>query len=118
VTDHYYASAIVVVMDVGEVLGTLRRQANMSQLELAEKSGVAQPVISLYEHGKRMPAADVFIALVEALGVKVAFEAPPGSPMAEDLVAEVLPDLLLLADALPQKPVGDLVFPRLPRSRR
>ncbi len=105
-------------MDVGEVLGSLRRQANMSQVELAEKSGVAQSVISLYEHGKRMPAADVFIALVEALGAKVAFVPLPGSPMGEDLVAEVLPDLLLLADALPQKPADELVFPRLPRSRR
>jgi transcriptional regulator with XRE-family HTH domain len=101
--------------EVSTHLRRLRLAARLTQAELAKRSGVGQPVLSLYERGRRVPRADLFLRLVEVLGYRAEFL--PGAPsgrMSDRLVARVLPDLLGLADALPQRPAGDLVYPRLP----
>lgn len=91
----------------------------MTQAELAEQSGIRQPVLSLYEQGQRTPGADLFVTLVEAMGFDVTFTSRDvHSPMPERLVARVLPELLGLADALPQHPAGELTFPGLPRGAK
>jgi DNA-binding XRE family transcriptional regulator len=43
-------------------------RAGLSQAELAERAGVAQSVISVYESGRRQPALQTLAALVEATG--------------------------------------------------
>lgn len=50
-------------------LAGLRRQAGLSQTELAERIGTHQPNISAYESGEREPSLKVIRALADALGV-------------------------------------------------
>jgi transcriptional regulator with XRE-family HTH domain len=54
------------------VIRKLREEREMSQLELAKKSGVAQGYISSLEAGeKKNPGIDVLKRLARALGVPV-----------------------------------------------
>jgi transcriptional regulator with XRE-family HTH domain len=100
------------------LLRELRERAGLTQAELAQRTGIGQPVLSLYESGRREPRADVFIRLVEALGYAIEFTPLEArSPMPERLVARVLPDVLGLADAMPRRRRAELAFPRLPPLR-
>jgi uncharacterized protein len=51
-----------------ELLRTARHRAGLSQVELAERAGVAQSVISVYESGRREPSVPTLAALVAATG--------------------------------------------------
>ena len=55
-------------MTFGERLKALREKAGLSQLQLAEKSGIAQRSISHYENGVT-PGWNTIVALADALGV-------------------------------------------------
>lgn len=46
-----------------------RARKDMSQGELAARSGVSTAAVGLYENGEQMPGADKIFALAEALGV-------------------------------------------------
>ena len=48
-------------MDFGTRLKTLRKQAGMTQKELAERIGVTKSVVSFYELKERAPSPDVLI---------------------------------------------------------
>jgi transcriptional regulator with XRE-family HTH domain len=50
-------------------LAKFRKTAGMSQQELADRIGVAQPVISRYEKGQRKLYDDMLAELAKALGV-------------------------------------------------
>jgi predicted nucleotidyltransferase len=50
------------------VLREARRRAGLSQAELARRAGVAQPVISAYETGRREPGLSMLDKLVTASG--------------------------------------------------
>jgi predicted nucleotidyltransferase/DNA-binding XRE family transcriptional regulator len=52
----------------GALLREARTGAGLSQVELAERAGVTQSVISAYESGHRQPALPTLAALVEAAG--------------------------------------------------
>lgn len=99
---------------IGAALRRLRHGLGTTQAELARRSGIAQPVISSYERGARVPRADALLVLVHALGLAVTVAPDRPRPMAPELVARVLPDLLGLADAVPSRAVGPLAYPRLP----
>jgi transcriptional regulator with XRE-family HTH domain len=51
-----------------EVLRTARRALGLNQTELAERTGISQSYISLFESGREIPVKQA-IALGEALGV-------------------------------------------------
>jgi transcriptional regulator with XRE-family HTH domain len=98
-------------VDAASMLRQLRERSGLSQAELAEVSGVAQPTISLYETGRREPGADVFLALVHATGHTLD-PRPIRRPMPGKQVGELLPQLLDLADAIPRRhPPEPLAFP-------
>lgn len=46
-----------------------RARKGMSQVELAEASGINRAAIGFYENGEQMPGADKIFALADALGV-------------------------------------------------
>lgn len=48
----------------------LRVELGLSQLELAEKTGLAKPLISMIETGERFPSDDVLKKLCEAFNVE------------------------------------------------
>ncbi len=55
-------------MNFGENLKKCRLQAGLTQTELAEVIGVAQPTIAEYEVGKKTPTLDKAIKIAKILG--------------------------------------------------
>jgi predicted nucleotidyltransferase/DNA-binding XRE family transcriptional regulator len=56
----------------GALLRQARKQAGLSQVELAARAGVTQSVISAYESGHRQPSIPALVALVDAAGYELA----------------------------------------------
>ncbi|MGN0970656.1 MAG: helix-turn-helix domain-containing protein [Aristaeellaceae bacterium] len=54
-------------MDIGKQIRSIRKQRGLTQIQLAEKVGMAVNSIRLYEAGKRIPSIDVRLELAEAL---------------------------------------------------
>jgi len=52
----------------GDVLREARKQARLSQTDVARRSGVAQSVISAYESGRREPGVHTLARLVQETG--------------------------------------------------
>ncbi len=52
-------------------LKDLRTKANISQVELAEKIGVTQSAVAMWETGEAMPRADKLPVLAEILGCSI-----------------------------------------------
>ena len=61
----------------GHILREARRNAGLSQQELAARAGVAQSVISVYESGRRQPALPTLVSLVEATDHELHLELRP-----------------------------------------
>jgi transcriptional regulator with XRE-family HTH domain len=54
---------------LGKRLATLRKERGFTQVELAEKVGVIQPIISDYERGRLRPHPDMLVRLAGALNI-------------------------------------------------
>jgi len=52
-------------------LKELRKKQNLTQLELANKIGVVESTISLYESGKREPDISTLIKLADCLNISI-----------------------------------------------
>ncbi len=57
--------------EAAAVLRAARKQAKLSQVELARRAGITQSVISAYESGRRQPSLQTLAALVEAAGYEL-----------------------------------------------
>lgn len=55
----------------GELVRTLRRQAGLTQRELARRTGRPQPMIARWERGHDMPRLDSLVGLARACGVEL-----------------------------------------------
>jgi transcriptional regulator with XRE-family HTH domain len=55
----------------GEVLREVRKEAGVTQADLAAQAGVHVNTISMLERGQRGPALDLVLTLAETLGVGV-----------------------------------------------
>src|SRR2546425_6959315 len=55
----------------GSLLREARRQAGISQAELARRAGVTQSVVSAYESGARQPSLPTLERLVKATGLEL-----------------------------------------------
>lgn len=64
-------------MDAASTLRDARRSAGLTQVELAERSGVTQSVISAYEAGRREPSVPMLERLVEATGHRLELSLEP-----------------------------------------
>jgi predicted nucleotidyltransferase/DNA-binding XRE family transcriptional regulator len=60
-----------------DLLRRARTEARLSQTELAARAGVAQPVISAYESGRREPSLPMLTKLVEATGHRMRIQLVP-----------------------------------------
>lgn len=56
---------------LGTRIAALRRQANMSQSELAQRLQVSPSAIGMYEQGRREPSVDTLIALARCFQVSL-----------------------------------------------
>ena len=52
----------------------LRKEAGLSQRDLARLTGMKQPQIARYETGDKSPRLDTFIRILEALNYKITLE--------------------------------------------
>jgi uncharacterized protein len=62
-------------LDVAAVLRDARGHAGLTQSELGERTGIAQPNISAYESGRRIPTIRTLVALLDACGVDLSWRA-------------------------------------------
>ena len=58
---------------LGPRIAALRREAGLSQAELAARLGVSPSAMGMYEQGRREPAAELLVALARELGVSTDF---------------------------------------------
>ena len=58
-------------IQIGRFIATLRKEMNMTQLNLAEKLGVTDRAISKWENGRGMPDVSLMRPLCEILGITV-----------------------------------------------
>lgn len=77
-----YSDCEVMCMNIGQRIKEARKNAGLTQRELAEKSGTATGTIQQYELGKRQPRLEQLRAIAAALGVQVVdllgpYDGPP-----------------------------------------
>lgn len=56
---------------IGKVIQTFRKNANIKQSELAEKTGISEKHLSKIETGKNFPSLDNFLKMAEVLSFKL-----------------------------------------------
>lgn len=61
--------------EAGSLLREARREAGLSQVELAERAAVSQSVVSAYESGSRQPSVPTLARLVAATGLELEMRA-------------------------------------------
>ena len=106
-------------MDSSHLLVTARRQAGLTQAELAALSGTSQPTLSAYERGTKTPSAETLARVLAAAGVRLTTEPatqPVTVPSHTELErrARILSQVIDLAGRLPARTSAALRFPRLP----
>ena len=56
---------------IGKFIAGCRKQANMTQMQLAEKLGITDKAVSKWERGIAMPDTSIMLELCELLGISV-----------------------------------------------
>ena len=56
---------------LGERIGALRRQAGLSQSQMADRLRISASAVGMYEQGRREPSADTLLAMAQLFGVSV-----------------------------------------------
>jgi transcriptional regulator with XRE-family HTH domain len=64
------------VFEFAQLLRAARQAAGLTQVALAQRSGLARPNIAAYEHGRREPLFATAMALLDAVGAQVDIEPP------------------------------------------
>lgn len=60
--------------EIADLIISLRNEMNITQEQLAEKSGVSQANISKIENGKYMPSIKVIKRIADALGKRIVID--------------------------------------------
>jgi predicted nucleotidyltransferase/DNA-binding XRE family transcriptional regulator len=64
----------IVFKESATLLRSARRGARLTQIQLADRAGVTQSVISAYESGRRQPSLPTLQALIAATGYELEFQ--------------------------------------------
>jgi transcriptional regulator with XRE-family HTH domain len=89
-----------------------RERAGLTQQELADRAGVPQSTVSVYERAIRVPTLPTLERLLRAAGFTVEVDLVPAGPDVRRNGA-LLADLLELADRMPVERPASLTYPRL-----
>lgn len=113
-------------MGAADLIRNARVRAGLTQRELAERCGTAQPVISTYEHGRRDPSLSTLRRIIAAADARLHITvdrlrdtdssyARSAALLTPEQHAQALVDVLLLADAIPRRepPERRLEFPKI-----
>lgn len=101
-------------MDAASIIREARRQARLSQRDLAARAGTSGPAISMYESGERVPRVDTLQRIVDASGATMTIVVEHDSaPTDMRSNGRRLAEVLDLADALPQRHDEALAYPIL-----
>jgi transcriptional regulator with XRE-family HTH domain len=98
----------------GDLIAQIRQTSGLSQAELARRSGLQSSVLSAYEHGRRQPSVSALARIARAAGLELEIS-PLTDADALERSGRVLLDVLELADRMPSKPRGELMYPPLIR---
>jgi transcriptional regulator with XRE-family HTH domain len=98
----------------GELIAQIRRTSGLTQAELARRSGLQSSVLSAYEHGRRQPSVSALARIARAAGLELEIS-PLADADALERSGEVLIQVLELADRMPSKQRGELIYPPLIR---
>ena len=60
-------------MKIGKIIADLRKEKDMSQTELANKTGISQVMVGKYERGDASPSIEVAKKIADALEVSLDF---------------------------------------------
>lgn len=84
---------------LGLRIASLRREANLSQAELARRLQISPSAMGMYEQGRREPSAQILVALARELGVSTDYLLT-GSPQKqeENALQEMLLNRITSAD--------------------
>src|SRR3954454_24575352 len=99
-----------------------RQAADLTQAELAERSGTSQATISAYEHGTKTPTPATLGRVLAAAGRRLT-TAPASRPVRAPPAGEleqrggVLAQVVALAGRLPARRAAALRYPRLSQTR-
>jgi transcriptional regulator with XRE-family HTH domain len=91
-----------------------RRQAGISQAELARRAGLPRSVVNVYERNRRQPGADVLARLLAAAGFELGI-VPAVRRVDDERAARLLAQVLDLAEVLPSRRRGRLAYPPFAR---
>ncbi|MFM7125657.1 MAG: helix-turn-helix domain-containing protein [Actinomycetota bacterium] len=84
----------------GKALRDLRKQAGLSQVEVARRAGMVATVLSAYERGRRQPSVEIAGRIIEVMGYDITFV----RRLDPEVQGRRLVDVLMLAEALPYRP--------------
>lgn len=95
---------------LGARIAALRRGANLTQGELAQRLQVSASAIGMYEQGRREPSAEILVALSRIFGVTVDYlltGQPAGNAQTVELAMEsVLSDTQAQLDKRAKRPLS------------
>jgi transcriptional regulator with XRE-family HTH domain len=100
----------------GDLVAQIRRVSNLSQAELARRSGLQSSVLSAYEHGRRQPSVAAMARIARGAGLQLEL-APNLDDASLERQARILELVLDLACSMPFKGRGELQYPPLIRLR-
>jgi transcriptional regulator with XRE-family HTH domain len=69
--NNYRPTKHPLVMKIGKIIADLRKERDMSQSELANKTGISQVMVGKYERGDASPSVEVAKKIADVLGVSL-----------------------------------------------
>ncbi|MBL4706391.1 MAG: helix-turn-helix transcriptional regulator [Flavobacteriales bacterium] len=61
------------MLNIGERITQLRKQANLSQTELAKKVAVSRTIVGNYERNENAPSVEILLKIANVLDVSIDF---------------------------------------------
>lgn len=85
---------------IGQRIAALRKNARLSQAELAQALGVSPSAVGMYEQGRREPSAAGLVALARIFGVTTDYllTGKPTLPADGEVLTKMMGSLVDLAD--------------------
>lgn len=92
---------------LGPRIAALRREAGLSQAELARRLKISASAMGMYEQGRREPSGEILVAMARELGVSTDYllTGCPETPAEADMLSKTILDRVVTADQkLDQRP--------------